>query len=287
MKKFILLPIVIAICALSACKNNSKETDVKFTVITSFYPVYIIARNVAADADGVKVINMTPPITGCLHDYSITAGDMKLIEKADIFLMNGAGMESFSNEISSRYPKLNIRTLDQGVEIFDENPHIWLSLDNMAKMISNCEAVLSEADASNSALYKKNAEKYIAEIKSLQKEMHTALAKYKGKQIVTFHEAFPYFAKEFSFEIASVIEREPGSEPSAKELAETVKIIKKSKVKSIFAEPQYPKSAAQTIAKETGVNLFVLDPAVTGPEDNKAYINIMKQNLSVLKKAFD
>ncbi|HQO22178.1 MAG TPA: metal ABC transporter substrate-binding protein [Spirochaetota bacterium] len=287
MKKFILLPIVFAICAFSACKKNSNETDVKFTVVTSFYPVYIIARNVAAEANGVKVINMTPPITGCLHDYSITAGDMKLIEKADIFLMNGAGMESFSNEISSRYPKLNIRTLDHGVEIFDENPHIWLSLDNMAKMVSNCEAVLSEADASNSALYKKNAEKYIAEIKSLQKEMHTALAKYKGKQIVTFHEAFPYFAKEFSFEIASVIEREPGSEPSAKELAETVKIIKKSKVKSIFAEPQYPKSAAQTIAKETGVNLFVLDPAVTGPEDNKAYINIMKQNLSVLKKAFD
>ncbi|HPA62345.1 MAG TPA: metal ABC transporter substrate-binding protein, partial [Spirochaetota bacterium] len=232
MKKFILLPIVFAICAFSACKKNSNETDVKFTVVTSFYPVYIIARNVAAEANGVKVINMTPPITGCLHDYSITAGDMKLIEKADIFLMNGAGMESFSNEISSRYPKLNIRTLDHGVEIFDENPHIWLSLDNMAKMVSNCEAVLSEADASNSALYKKNAEKYIAEIKSLQKEMHTALAKYKGKQIVTFHEAFPYFAKEFSFEIASVIEREPGSEPSAKELAETVKIIKKSKVKS-------------------------------------------------------
>ncbi len=287
MKKFILLPIIFAICAFSACKNNSNETDVRFTVVTSFYPVYIIARNVAAEADGVKVINMTPPITGCLHDYSITAGDMKLIEKADLFLMNGAGMESFSAELTSRYPKLNVRTLDRNVEIFEENPHIWLSLDNMIKMISNCETVLSEADTSNSALYKKNAERYIAEIKSLQKEMHSALAKYKGRKIVTFHEAFPYFAREFSFEIASVIEREPGSEPSAKELAETVKIIKKSKVKSIFAEPQYPKSAAQTIAKETGVNLFVLDPAVTGPEDNKAYINIMKQNLSVLKKAFD
>ena len=117
--------------------------------------------------------------------------------------------------------------------------------------------------------------------------MHSALAKYKGKKIVTFHEAFPYFAKEFSFEIVSVIEREPGSEPSAKELAETVKIVKQSKVKSIFAEPQYPKSAAETIAKETVAKLFVLDPAVTGPDDTKAYINIMKQNLSVLKKAFD
>ncbi|HPY04154.1 MAG TPA: metal ABC transporter substrate-binding protein, partial [Spirochaetota bacterium] len=141
--------------------------------------------------------------------------------------------------------------------------------------------------SSNSALYKKNAEEYITEIKSLQKEMHSALAKYKGRKIVTFHEAFPYFAREFSFEIASVIEREPGSEPSAKELAETVKIIRNSKVRSIFAEPQYPKSAAETIAKETGVNLFVLDPAATGPDDIKAYINIMKQNLAVLKKAFD
>ncbi|HOA07958.1 MAG TPA: metal ABC transporter substrate-binding protein [Spirochaetota bacterium] len=287
MKKIILLPLILAVCAFSACKKNSNATETGFTVVTSFYPIYIIAKNVAAEADGVKVINMTPPITGCLHDYSITAGDMKLIEKADLFLMNGAGMENFSDEIASRYPKLNIRTLDKGVEIFDENPHIWLSLDNMAKMVSNCEAALSEADSSNSALYKKNAEEYITEIKTLQKEMHSDLAKYKGKQIVTFHEAFPYFAKEFSFKIASVIEREPGSEPSAKELAETVKIIRNSKVRSIFAEPQYPKSAAETIAKETGVNLFVLDPAVTGPDDNKAYINIMKQNLAVLKKAFD
>ena len=287
MKKFILLTMLFIICALSACIKNSNESKAKFTVITSFYPVYIIAKNVANTAEGVEVINMTPPITGCLHDYSVTAGDMKLIEKADLFLLNGAGMESFSEEISSRYPKLNIKTLDRDVEIFEENPHIWLSLDNVIKMISNCETVLSEADSSNSALYKKNAGNYISEIKSLQKEMHSALAKYKGKKIVTFHEAFPYFAKEFSFEIVSVIEREPGSEPSAKELAETVKIVKQSKVKSIFAEPQYPKSAAETIAKETGAKLFVLDPAVTGPDDTKAYINIMKQNLSVLKKAFD
>ena len=287
MKKFILLTMLFIICALSACIKNSNESKAKFTVITSFYLVYIIAKNVANTAEGVEVINMTPPITGCLHDYSVTAGDMKLIEKADLFLLNGAGMESFSEEISSRYPKLNIKTLDRDVEIFEENPHIWLSLDNVIKMISNCETVLSEADSSNSALYKKNAGNYISEIKSLQKEMHSSLAKYKGKKIVTFHEAFPYFAKEFSFEIASVIEREPGSEPSAKELAETVKIIRNSKVRSIFAEPQYPKSAAATIAKETGVNLFVLDPAATGPDDINAYINIMKQNLAVLKKAFD
>ena len=287
MKKIILLPMLFIICTFSACTKSSNETKERFTVITSFYPVYIIAKNVAKTADGVRVINMTPPITGCLHDYSVTAGDMKLIEKADLFLMNGAGMESFSDEISSRYPKLNIKTLDKDVEIFEDNPHIWLSLDNMMKMISNCEAVLSEADSSNSALYKKNAEIYISEIKSLQNEMHSALANFKGRKIVTFHEAFPYFAKEFSFEIASVIEREPGSEPSAKELAETIRIVKQSKVKSIFAEPQYPKSAAETIAKETGVKLFVLDPAVTGPDDTKSYINIMKQNLSVLKKAFN
>ncbi|HPY04278.1 MAG TPA: metal ABC transporter substrate-binding protein, partial [Spirochaetota bacterium] len=106
MKKIILLPLILAVCAFSACKKNSNATETGFTVVTSFYPIYIIAKNVAAEADGVKVINMTPPITGCLHDYSITAGDMKLIEKADLFLMNGAGMENFSDEIASRYPKL-------------------------------------------------------------------------------------------------------------------------------------------------------------------------------------
>jgi zinc transport system substrate-binding protein len=115
--------------------------------------------------------------------------------------------------------------------------------------------------------------------------MHTALSPYRGRKIVTFHEAFPYFAQEFGLVIAAVVEREPGSQPSAQELARTIDLIKKQGIHVIFSEPQYPASAAAAIARETGARVFVLDPAVTGPGDQDAYLHAMEANLAVLMKA--
>ena len=86
--------------------------------------------------------------------------------------------------------------------------------------------------------------------------------------------------------MAAVVEREPGSEPSAKELSETIKLVRKFKIKNLFAEPQYPSSSADVIARETGAKIFMLDPAVSGGDEKGAYIKIMKKNLSVLAGAF-
>ena len=105
------------------------------------------------------------------------------------------------------------------------------------------------------------------------------------RDIVTFHEAFPYFAKEFDLRIAAVIEREPGPEPAAAELAQTIDLVRASGVKALFAEPQYPARAAESIARETGARVYTLDPAVTGPMDADAYIHIMDANLRVLEEA--
>ena len=116
--------------------------------------------------------------------------------------------------------------------------------------------------------------------------MQSELAPYKGQKIITFHEAFPYFAREFGFEVAAVIEREPGSDPSARELAETVDVIRSSGIRTVFIEPQYPLGAAAAIARETHVRVLTLDPAVNGEDDDGAYIRIMRKNLEGLKDAF-
>ena len=144
---------------------------------------------------------------------------------------------------------------------------------------------MEKYDPAHGKSYEQNGERYIAKLKELRKKMHAALVPYRGASIITFHEAFPYFAREFGLKIAAVVEREPGSEPSAKELADTIKLIKKHAVKALFSEPQYPSTAADAIARETGLKVYVLDPAVTGPDDNDAYLNIMGRNLLVLKTA--
>ena len=86
-----------------------------------------------------------------------------------------------------------------------------------------------------------------------------------------------------------MIEREPGSEPSARELANTVETVKRLKTRALFAEPQYPAKCARVIERETGIPVSVLDPVVTGPREpakaRAANIDAMRNNLDVLRKA--
>lgn len=267
------------------------ETPKKISVVTSFYPMYIMAINVCKDVPGVTVTNLTPPATGCLHDYSITTNDMKKLAGADVFIANGGGTESFLNKIIEQRPAVKIVILSDGIPLMKEegkgsdNPHVWVSITGAMLEIKNLGDAMEAFDPANKGLYRKNTEAYINKLAALRSRMRSGLAPFKGKKIVTFHEAFSYFAQEFDLEIASVVEKEPGSEPNAKELAETINLVKKNGIKVIFAEPQYQATAANTITRETGLTVYELDPAVTGPDDPDAYINIMEKNLTVLKKA--
>jgi zinc transport system substrate-binding protein len=284
-----LIPVIVATIVLlvSGCAKNEAPGG-RFKIVTSFYPVYIIAKNITEGVQGVELVNMTPPITGCLHDYSLTTGDMRHLEKASLFLVNGAGMESFLDTVAKRYPDLKRAELAKGIPLIGgdkPNPHVWVSVSNAMVMTRNCADALIEADPAHEREYRTNMEKYYAKLESLRDRMKKELAAYKGRKIVTFHEAFPYFAKEYDLEIAAVIEREPGSEPAARDVAETILIVRKSGIRALFAEPQYPEGAAKTIARETGARVFTLDPAVTGSDDPDAYIEIMNRNLTVLQEA--
>lgn len=261
-------------------------------IVTSFYPMYIMARNVARDVPGVKVSNLTPPFSGCLHDYAVTPNDMKKLVHARVFVANGAGMEPFLERIIAQYPDIKLIQLSEGAflirdkESGEVNPHVWVSISNAIIQVKNLGQALAELDPEYKELYEKNTAVYAGKLEALRMRMHEGLEPYKGREIITFHEAFPYFAREFGLRIAAVVEREPGSEPSAKELAGTIALIRKRGIRALFSEPQYPAPAAETIARETGARVYVLDPAVTGPDDDNAYINIMENNLKTLEDAF-
>ena len=140
-------------------------------------------------------------------------------------------------------------------------------------------------DEKNSEKFISNKNAYIQKLEALKEEMHSEIDKLENKNIVTFHEAFYYFAEEFNLNVVAVIEREPGTSPSAGELADIIDKIKNTNAKAIFVEPQYSRSIADTISNETGVQVYTLDPVVTGKLDNDAYINIMKSNLNNLLEA--
>ena len=285
-------------CNNSAESNNSIESNNKLTIVTSFYPMYISTLNIVKDIPDVEVINMTAPQTGCLHDYSLSTKDLKTLSSADIFVINGAGMESFLDDVIDEYSDLKIIEASNGISLIEDtdhdehehdvNPHVWVSISKNIEEVSNIAKELSAFDPNHASEYEANADAYIAKLENLRTEMHAALDNVNNKDIITFHEAFPYFAEEFNLNIAGVIEVEPDSEPSAKEVENIISIINEKNIKALFTEPQYSSKIADTIAKETGASIYTLDPIVTGDANEDAYddyILKMQENLNTLKEA--
>ena len=291
MKKLIIISLLFASLISFECKKEdlTKKSN-EFAIVTSFYPIYIIAKNVAYNINDVKVVNMTSPHIGCLHDYSVTTEDMKNLEKADIFVTNGAGMETFLDKITERYPNLKTVELSKSIRLIDDgddiNPHIWMSVNNVITMVKNCVEALCQADIKNCDIYKKNGNSYIKELSDLKIKIDERLKKFRGENIITFHEAFLYFAKDYDLNIITVVEHNPGIGPSAKELADLIDTVRRLKIKYLFVEVQYSSSSADIIAKETGVKVFTLDSIATGADDRDAYIKAMEKNSSVLIGAF-
>lgn len=275
---------------ISGC-GGGKADDGKLKIVTSFYPIYLEVANITKNIDGVEVINLTKPQTGCLHDYQLTTEDMKTLETADIFVVNGLGMENFLDKVTKNLKVIDashteeIYLIKDGEEI---NPHVWMSITYAMAQVREIQRQLCEIDPEHADKYKGNAFNYLNELSDLRDEMHLALDNLPNKDIVTFHEAFPYFAAEFKLNIAGVIEREPGTEPTPQELTDTIKIVNALPVKVLFTEPQYSPKAAETIAHETGAKIFTLDPITTGEskiENISDYQNRMRQNMKTLSDA--
>lgn len=303
-------------------KSTNTELDDTLNIVTSFYPTYISTLNIVKDIPNVNLTNMTKAQTGCLHDYQLTPQDLKTLEKADILVINGAGMESFLDDIISQYPDLEIIDASNGLALLEENSHeheneaddnihdehetdnhdhdedvehnheynahIWVSVSGNIDQVKNIASQLKELDPQNETKYDANTDEYVSKLEDLSNEMHKELDSITNRNIITFHEAFPYFAKEFNLNIAGVIQIEPDSEPSAKEIESIIQTIKDNNITTLFTEPQYSSKVANTIATETGSKIYELDPIVTGNATSDAYddyINKMKENLNVLKEA--
>lgn len=297
MKKIISIISALFVCIFaSGCqKKFAKQTR----YVASCYPVYIITLNLIDGIEGTEVIHMSENHQGCLHDFQIQSEDLKNIEKSSAFIINGAGMENFLKKVTDEIPKIKIIDSSKNIELLENNchhhhsheheynPHIWMSIDNYIQQTENISEGLIESDPENEEKYKKNREEYISKLKNLKNDITLKLKDAHGKSIITFHEAFPYFAKEFGLNIPDVINHDPESEPSAKQISKTINVMRENNINSLFIEPQYKSTAAETISKETGAKIYTLDPAVTGENSKDAYIEIMNKNADTLKEALN
>jgi len=280
-------------CSLRAGKVKGAGDVGEALIVTSFYPIYIATINITRGIEEVRVENLTRPQTGCLHDYQMKPQDVELLDLADVFVVNGLGMESFLDKAVAQ--KQGLKILDASKEIQaladgngEINSHVWLDVDNEIAQAQNIAEGLSAAFPKVGNAFRNNAEIYIEKLRRLAEAMKEGLKAFAGREIVTFHEAFPYFAQEFGLKIAAVIEREPGVAPSPREVERTIAAVRRAGVKVLFAEPQYSQRAADAIAAETGARIFLLDPIVTGDANLSAYDDYlikMRRNMDTIIEA--
>ena len=291
MKVKILSVITIFVLFLIGCGQVEEKQKGGFNIVTSFYTTYVFTKNITKDVPNVNVENMSDNHSGCLHDYHLDTKDMKKIENADVFVINGAGLESFLEKV---YEKEDLYVIDasEDVELIQSkyedkpNEHTWLSISNAILQVDKIATKLAEIDKDNADKYIENKDLYIERLKQLRNELRESLYDVnKDIKIVTTHDAFAYFANDFDIEITDVIEREEGQSPTQKEMKTIIDNIKESDVCGIFIEPAYSNKLAQTIANESNVKVYTLDSITSGDGNIYDYENKMKQNIETIRES--
>ena len=297
MKKGMLLLLVLCSLFFAACGTQKKQEKDTLTVVTSFYPIYLLAREITEGAERITLENMAQPQTGCLHDYELTVSDMRLLEQADVLLINGGGMESFLSQAMEQYPQLRIVDTSAGISFLTEeeheteeehahehehehgedNAHIWLSPKRAAQQAENIATALADLDESEAALFAKNAADFRKETDELLEEAERAGLP-QGMSVAIFHEGFAYFAELFRMETVLGIFTDEYQIPSALELAEATEEIEAHRIR-FFLTPAGD-SYAELLAREAGERVIVLDALTDETEGN--YTERMRRNLAAI-----
>ena len=285
--------------------HNQQATDEEFVVVTSFYPMYIATMNVVGDTEGVTLKNLSEPQTGCLHDFQLTPADMKLLSTADVFIINGGGIESFMEEIAAQYPELVVIEASEGIEFLceedahghehevpvtdteDINAHAWMSVELYRKQVTNIADALAGIDEIHGESYLANADVYDGKLEALQVEQDELKAMVQGASSIMFHCAFDYVAEDLGLEVAFCMDLDEERQVSAGEVAEVLGIIENHGVKYIFAEELYGASMCEMVQKEADVKVIYIDPLNRGEYEADSYIEAMRNNIELIKQAFE
>ena len=271
------------------------------TVVTSFYPVWILALNLTDGVDGVDVVNLADPSAGCLHDYTLQNSDMAVLSSADALLINGAGMESFLPVIISAFPDLpvidatadlpflsesGVVEIGESEEGEDVNAHLWLDPQRAAGMASNLADGLIRLFPDCEQQITENLNAYRDRLLALDETLREALSGTQRKVII-FHEAFPYFAEACGLPVAAVINKEPEDSLPTAQLVRVAELIKTGESMPLILKSAEEDPAVNTLVNETGVSVCELDPMTSGPEDPPLdyYETVMIQNMKALQDA--
>lgn len=303
--------LLLSTAFLAACGNQKESTgdsndDIK--VMTTFYPMYNFAEQVVGDEGTVELL--IPSGTDA-HDFEPSAKDIAKISDSDIFVYNSTEFETWAEDILANVDQEKVKVVEasQDIELMagddhdheddeahadhdhshDVDPHVWLDPVLAQKEVEAIRDGLIEKYPDKKEAFEKNAAAYIEKLQDLDAEYKDAFANAQNKTFVTQHAAFGYLANQYNLTQESISGISPDQEPSPSRLAQLKEFIDEHNVSVIYFEATASSKVAETLAKETGVELSVLQTLESLTEDEqkagKDYISVMQENLEALKES--
>lgn len=276
--------------------NNRAVADNEFVIMTSCNPMYIATLNVTEDVEGVRVENLSQPTTGCLHDYTLTAEDMKNLSRADVLVINGLGMEGYLDDVISAYPDLPIIRAGEEVsfigegqrvermnELFEENSHTWLSEQVYIGEVSSIAYGLKTLDEAHGEQYIENAKNYTNYVDDvLVQDLDELKGFTSGSNVVLLHEAYEYIALDLEMEVVGVMDLDEERQVSAGEVAQLLDTIRANDVKIVLAERDYGEDMGKIIEEQTDAKVVYLNTLIHGSYSAEDYEIVMDKNYEAI-----
>jgi zinc transport system substrate-binding protein len=320
MKKILILlaglfVIMLVVTTAYFVRNESQESLEGLKVAATIFPLTDIARNIGGDK--IDVVNMVPP-GASPHTFEVTSGQVKNLQGTRIIFSIGYDLDDWIVGIQDILPDAEIENVSKGVELrsFEESgeagpgsageeehehhedgeedeeedhrhehgeidPHYWLSVKNAKIIAINISEQLQELDPENSEYYQANTVDYIRKLNELDIQTEDLFSDISSNKIMTMHNAWSYFAKDYGLEVVATFEPFPGREPTAKYLVDLSKEAKEHSLTTIFSEPQLSNQVLIPFLQDMDMNLSVLDP-IGGLEERDTYIKLMQYNSEVI-----
>ena len=284
------IAVSLTACAGPASSGGSGGAGLKVVTTTTVFADLV--HNVGGTR--VAVDSIIPAGVGP-EDYEPKPDDAKKLADASLVVSNGVGLDNFLDRLLTSAGGTKPRLiLGEGIPVTvvdgKPNPHFWLDPTLVKQYyLPKITATLSELDPVGKSTYEANAAAYGTQLDGLDTELKAKIEKIPpaSRKLVTFHDAFPYFARHYGFELIGVIVANVGQEPTAAELAALVQKVKAAGVKAVFSEAQFNPKLAQTLADEAGVTRVVttLYNDTLGPPPADSYLGMMRWNVDQIVQA--
>lgn len=312
MKRYVVLfscavLIMLAVCGCSD-KGSAPHGKKGLTVVTTLFPLYDFARNIAGDRADVTLL-LPPGVEP--HSWEPKPQEVLRVHRADVFVYTGPFMEPWAEGIIKGSSGKGLVVVDssEGVTLRHEmegeedhkhghgeahgksepiDPHIWLDLGNAQKMVDNIAAGIIKKDPDGKAVYEKNAAGYKARLQQLDETFRQGLASCRTRLFIHGgHYAFNYLARRYNLTYVSVYGFSPNAEPSPRHIADIIRQMRRSGTRYVFYEELLQPRIAETIARETGATLLPLNGGhnITSAEMQKGvtFISLLEGDLANLK----